>query len=237
MGGLAVVSLTGAAGESHAATAAVGEIKTISRQPRYYHGWPTVIRRRNGDLVLVYSGGRAAHVCPFGRIELMTSRDEGATWSWPRTILDTDLDDRDAGVVESASGALIVTTFSSLAYELALNARENAPDKTAAALEELSAWKAARDRLSAEQRRTPSGCLDYRLDRRWHFLVVPTPLPRQQPSRADSAEGRSFALCGKRISDAGRTRGRLGVNRQWPHLASAGRNSRTCGRQCTLRVS
>jgi hypothetical protein len=54
---------------------------------QFYHGWPTVVRRRSGELLLVYSGGREAHVCPFGRVELMNSRDQGTTWSWPRTLL------------------------------------------------------------------------------------------------------------------------------------------------------
>src|SRR5262249_25536578 len=82
----------------------------ISRQPTRYHGWPTLARRRDGQLVLVYSGGREAHVCPFGRVELMRSRDGGATWSWPQVLLDSPIDDRDAGVVETADGALLVTT-------------------------------------------------------------------------------------------------------------------------------
>ncbi len=32
----------------------VSEIRTISQSPSYYHGWPTVARRRSGGLVLVY---------------------------------------------------------------------------------------------------------------------------------------------------------------------------------------
>ena len=82
-----------------------------------YSGWPTVARRRNGDLLLVWSGDREAHVCPFGRVLLSVSRDEGETWTAPRVILDTDLDDRDAGVVETEKGTLLVSTFTSLAYE------------------------------------------------------------------------------------------------------------------------
>lgn len=46
----------------------------------------------------------------------MTSSDDGKTWSWPRVLLDTDIDDRDSGVMETAKGTLIVTTFTSLAY-------------------------------------------------------------------------------------------------------------------------
>ena len=90
------------------------DLRTISMQPELYHGWPTVVRARSGDLLLVYSGGRESHVCPFGRVDLMRSHDEGKTWSWPETLLDTAIDDRDAGICETASGAWLVTTFTSL---------------------------------------------------------------------------------------------------------------------------
>ena len=91
-------------------------VRTVSLDSRFYHGWPTVTRRRNGELLLVYSGGREAHVCPYGRVELMRSRDDGETWSWPEVLMDSAIDDRDAGVVETARGTLLVTTFTSLAY-------------------------------------------------------------------------------------------------------------------------
>lgn len=97
--------------------ALVAEVKTISTQPEYYNGWPTVARRKNGDLWIAWSGGRELHVCPFGQVQVMVSRDEGATWSWPRVLLDGPIDNRDAGVLETQKGTLLVTTFSSLAYE------------------------------------------------------------------------------------------------------------------------
>lgn len=92
------------------------ETKVISPQSHYYHGWPTVARRASGELVVVWSGRRVGHVCPFGTVEMMASRDEGASWTFPRTIHDGPIDDRDAGVLETAKGSLIVTTFTSLAY-------------------------------------------------------------------------------------------------------------------------
>ena len=136
-------------------TATVLATKVISHQPQLYHGWPTLARRRNGDLLLVYSGGREQHVCPFGRVELMVSRDEGATWGWPRVLLDSDLDDRDAGVLETPQGTLLVTTFTSLAYEPALRAAEAKPGAWPA--ERLTAWQAARDRLTPAQRQAQLG--------------------------------------------------------------------------------
>ncbi len=92
-------------------------IRTISWQPELYHGWPTLARRANGELIVVWSGRREAHVCPFGTVEMMRSRDDGQTWTFPRTLLDSPIDDRDAGVLETSQGTLIVTTFTSLAYE------------------------------------------------------------------------------------------------------------------------
>jgi len=150
-----------AAGRSaHAAPAAdVIERRVISSQPNYYHGWPTVTRRRSGELLLVYSGGREAHVCPFGRVELMRSGDGGTTWTWPRVVLDTALDDRDAGVLETRRGSLLITTFTSLAYEPTLSKVESLAEGKSGAwpTERLARWKAARDRLGPRRRRQQLG--------------------------------------------------------------------------------
>src|SRR4051794_32342228 len=73
----------------------------ISQQPEFYHGWPTLARKQDGGLLVTYSGGRETHVCPFGRVEIIRSSDDGKTWSWPEVILDTPIDDRDAGVLET----------------------------------------------------------------------------------------------------------------------------------------
>lgn len=133
------------------------ETKVISQQPQYYCGWPTLTRRRDGTLVVVWSGGRQKHVCPFGRVDLMVSHDEGKTWSWPRTVLDTDLDDRDAGVVETAQGTLLVTTFTSLYYEQFLKQAEAGKFNHFVTAETLPAWRAARDRIPAAQRTAQLG--------------------------------------------------------------------------------
>jgi sialidase-1 len=137
--------------------ATIVETKTISQQPRYYHGWPTLARRQDGTLIVVCSGGRHGHVCPFGRVEMMVSRDDGKSWTWPRTILDTDLDDRDAGVLETAKGTLLVTTFTSLAYETQLDLLKAGKVTPYVSPATLPSWIAARDRLSAEQRQAQLG--------------------------------------------------------------------------------
>ena len=91
--------------------AKVIDTKVISQQANLYHGWPTVVRRQNGELWLSWSGGRESHVCPFGQLCAMTSRDEGESWTFPRVLLDSATDDRDSGVLETAKGTLLATTF------------------------------------------------------------------------------------------------------------------------------
>ena len=54
----------------------IDEVATISPADYNYNGWPTVTRRANGELWVVWSSGRESHVCPFGRVESMVSRDE-----------------------------------------------------------------------------------------------------------------------------------------------------------------
>lgn len=150
--GCAVVGMTGATWAAQSAD--VREIKVISGQPFFYHGWPTVARRTNGELWVTWSGGRDAHVCPFGQVCAMTSRDDGATWGRARVLYDGPIDDRDSGVIETAKGTLLVTTFSSLAYESGLAKAEKSggwpPEK-------LALWKATRDFLTPEQRKAALG--------------------------------------------------------------------------------
>ncbi|HSH94737.1 MAG TPA: sialidase family protein [Roseimicrobium sp.] len=131
----------------------------ISPDPQYYCGWPTLARRRNGHLVLVYSGGREQHVCPFGRVEMMVSQDEGQNWRWPQTLIDGPIDDRDAGVLETSRGSLLVTTFTSLAYEsiliTAMKKKSGEPGAWPEA--RLNQWLAVHNRISPEQRQAELG--------------------------------------------------------------------------------
>lgn len=96
-------------------TCRIHAIRTISRE-RTYHGWPTVERLDNGELLVVSSSGRERHVCPFGQVHLIRSADDGATWSTPHIVVNGPLDDRDAGILQTTSGALLVNWFTSLAW-------------------------------------------------------------------------------------------------------------------------
>jgi sialidase-1 len=135
-------------------TVQILDTKVITPPGWSYSGWPTVCRRKNGQLVVTWSGNRVAHVCPFGQVQMMTSSDDGQSWSWPRTLLDGPIDDRDSGVLETAKGSLLVTTFSSLAYEPVL-AKANAAKEWPA--EKLASWNAVNDRLPAPERRDEVG--------------------------------------------------------------------------------
>jgi hypothetical protein len=158
-GGAAAWTILGAGRRATAAPVKIREIKVISRRPDLYHGWPTLVRCRSGRLLLAYSGGREAHVCPFGRVELIQSTDNGVSWSDPRVIIDTPLDNRDAGVLETVKGTILVTTFTSLAYESILARAEKVKpgEKNAWSEARLKRWQQARQRVTAADRRDKLG--------------------------------------------------------------------------------
>ena len=78
-----------------------------------YFGWPTVARLKDGTLVVVSSGLRSGHICPWGKTVLNVSTDQGHTWSAPRIINDSPLDDRDAGIISLGGDQLLVSWFTS----------------------------------------------------------------------------------------------------------------------------
>ncbi|WP_018628704.1 sialidase family protein [Niabella aurantiaca] len=86
-------------------------------EPNRYLGWPTVVLTKDNELLVAYSGDRDSHVCPFGKTQLLRSLDNGKTWSAPTTITNSPLDDRDAGIIQTKKGTLVVSWFTSLAFE------------------------------------------------------------------------------------------------------------------------
>ncbi len=76
-----------------------------------YFAWPTVARLQDGRLAMVASGFRLRHICPFGKVVMCLSDDEGKTWSRPAIIMDTPLDDRDAGILPFGEKSLLITSF------------------------------------------------------------------------------------------------------------------------------
>ena len=93
------------------------ETKVICKEPGRYIGWPTIAKTKSNELLVVFSGNRDAHVCPYGVTQMVRSTDNGKTWSEPETINNTPLDDRDAGILETIKGTLLVSWFTSLAFD------------------------------------------------------------------------------------------------------------------------
>lgn len=92
-------------------------VKKRVTEPNRYLGWPTIERTKDGKLFVAFSGDRDAHVCPYGKTQIITSDNDGQTWSDPKTITSTPLDDRDAGLIQTKKGTLLVSWFTSLAFE------------------------------------------------------------------------------------------------------------------------
>jgi hypothetical protein len=80
--------------------------RVICKEPGRYIAWPSIAKTPAGELLVVFSGDRDGHVCPYGKGQLIRSRDEGQSWSEPATIVDTPLDDRDMGLAALRDGTL-----------------------------------------------------------------------------------------------------------------------------------
>lgn len=104
---------------NHSAQISADIIQTsvVYKSPGEYIGWPTIARTKSGELLIAYSGERLFHACPWGQSLLVRSRDNGASWSAPEQVNNTVLDDRDTGLIETSKGTLILSWFTSLAFE------------------------------------------------------------------------------------------------------------------------
>ena len=123
----------------------------MCKQPGRYIGWPTITRTENNELIAVFSGDRDEHVCPWGKTQMVRSSDNGKTWSVPKTVNNTPLDDRDAGIITTKNGLLIVSWFTSLAFD---NPRyhKHYPETV------VKSWERHAEKLSPEIREQWLGC-------------------------------------------------------------------------------
>lgn len=140
----------------------------ICKQPQRYIGWPSIVTAANGDLVVVFSGDRDWHVCPWGKIFLTRSADGGKTWSQPEIVVDTPLDDRDAGLVRLPNGDLLLSFNASLAFDNPEVERYRKYQEHAGTLtpETRQEWMGTWTRISSDNGRT------------WGpFLKAPTSTP------------------------------------------------------------
>jgi len=123
----------------------------ICKEANRYIGWPTIAQTADGELLAVFSGDRDAHVCPWGKTELVRSSDDGKTWSQPVTVNNTALDDRDAGIMVTSKGTVIVSWFTSLAFTNE-NYQNHYPKDI------VKGWKRHIEKLTSETREEWLGC-------------------------------------------------------------------------------
>ena len=71
---------------------------------------PALVRLADGRLLAAYRVA-AAHTHRVGRLLATESADDGLTWSEPRVIVDTLLDDRDPALTQLSSGELLLSWF------------------------------------------------------------------------------------------------------------------------------
>ena len=126
--------------------------KVIAKAENKYLAWPTIIRRKSGELLVVFSGDRLLHCCPYGKTVLMRSSDNGETWSEPEVITDTPLDDRDAGILETDKGTLIVSHFTSIGFENPEVMKWVFPNDPPKIKEAMDSWQHITDALTDEIR-------------------------------------------------------------------------------------
>lgn len=72
--------------------------------------FPDVVRLRDGRLLCAYRES-TGHVRADGRIMVVESADDGATWSPPRVAVDGQYDDRDPKLVQLADGTVLLSYF------------------------------------------------------------------------------------------------------------------------------
>lgn len=72
--------------------------------------FPDIVKLQNGDLLVVYYDS-TAHAALDGRIAMVRSSDDGATWSTPTTVVDSVYDDRDPSIMQTSDGTLLLSYF------------------------------------------------------------------------------------------------------------------------------
>lgn len=70
--------------------------------------FPGVAQLPGGDLAAVFREGEA-HVCPYGRICIVYSKDGGKNWSAPVAVADTESDERDPSIQTLPDGRVLLT--------------------------------------------------------------------------------------------------------------------------------
>jgi hypothetical protein len=82
-----------------------------SRDDKWRPYFPSVAKVAPGELIVVYYAS-PAHTDQSGKILLKRSLDSGRTWSAAKTAVDTPYDDRDASLMVTRAGRVILSYFS-----------------------------------------------------------------------------------------------------------------------------
>lgn len=77
--------------------------------------FPAVVRLRSGELLAVVRGG-AGHIGREGRLDVIRSRDGGASWTEPVSILDSEEDDRNPVLAQLEDGTVVLAYSRYWAY-------------------------------------------------------------------------------------------------------------------------
>jgi len=103
---------------------------TICKVDGKHFAFPGVARLPNGDLGVVCREG-IEHVCPFGRIVFLRSKDDGRTWSERVSICDTPSDERDPAILTLPDDRAAVTFNTWNSWMVSKQMREQYAEQTA----------------------------------------------------------------------------------------------------------
>jgi len=79
---------------------------SIYESPSEYCAWPSIARTLGGNLVVLFTKTEE-HLGPNGAILLSRSTDNGKTWLPPVVVLDSPIDDREAGITTLRDGRIV----------------------------------------------------------------------------------------------------------------------------------
>ena len=143
--------------------------------------------------------------------------------------MDTPIDDRDSGVLETAKGTILVTTFTSLAYESMLAEAEKIKpgEKGAWPAERLKRWQAAHNApRRAEQRKAKLGVWMLRSTDGGMTWSQPYDCLVNSPHGPIQLSDGRLLYAGKDLWRPAEPDRRVRVDRRRPDLALAGRDPR-----------
>ena len=92
------------------------EVGVVATRPGQMYAWPGIVRINENE-ILVAASERRYHVCPYGREVVIRSEDNGKSWELPREVYNSQLDDRDANLCITPDGTLILSWFTSTAFD------------------------------------------------------------------------------------------------------------------------